>query len=989
MHRNSTDRRNQAQEHDPDLAAAIAASMSGEEAIQEPVDPRDANHLSLYHYPRISSQQTGYFKVKIPGGGNCGFYAVSLGIIHLLLQNKLALPSKKYDLLIGSIKNNKEGKTRKEIEDRLAFFRTGKNPRKLNPPRLQKCAYYMGLILADIDKGKLNTVEAFKDYILSRLMSEEFENKDYFLESMAIILGPALRDISIFMHNQLKEEKAIENPIDMAVYDGENAPEEQLNLLTAFFQFNLKTFFKTPKTLSFATYSAFEVVEEVTHEIAQIPFPAHDEKKSESPKLLEEKNPFNACDWFEIETNTIPLIHSGDPRSPHWDLLVPLDELKHPFSPFLYFPSKMIQDEVNLAVQTEVQYNSDVKRANRGIPIYAPDSYCLVLRDDQWHFYYVSLEGEHQVIEMSDVTGLQEALTPFTIANMDMVKTDKEVIKAIAAYRKQTVLYSEMKEEKFPHEITDIIQKSKENAAQLNNLLTAVKFLELEAKEILKPESISLMKLKIMKLTTLIKTQAYQLMDGTIDEMEKMKLYIPLATAIDNAMEDQDYVRASLSAPLKNIKECFDTMTVSLKEKREDTEFDESMVFSASASSSSPAPASSHDRDIPSLIQAAKENDIRFLGQNEIKETDLLEEHDGNTALMWAIANNKNTFALKLLQDYPRSEQVHRKSSLPHQNTPLILSISKGYDREDDSGCTQGKIAEKLLELKADPNIKDASGRTALHYACLARDKNSIELLNHYDADWNISDNQGLTPLEHYFLDSDTRCKLLLIATGNLQFGEALTYFNKPCDDALLDSLFKSKKIPAEQSLLPITDIESKQNELNKIILPLYAHAKKIFLENKRYKKDPSISERDWAQFEKGIIEKEAMLSAELPSLLGIEMKSKESVKAAALLKVYLELKNNTAKMIYNDQTKQQAAADKFGSIFDAALKNTTLMSERNPLVKVGIGIANFLSLCALTIPWMINGLFFSRDGMFAHQSTTETLLQEAKDKVIKKNRSP
>ena len=121
---------------DSDLARAIQASLEGADAelnkvieisqgASEELDPRTAHHLCLYHYPRIDDKQPGYFKVKIPGGGNCGFYSISLGIINLLLQNRLALTQLQYSQFISFIKDP-SSQARKDIKKCLAFYETGK-----------------------------------------------------------------------------------------------------------------------------------------------------------------------------------------------------------------------------------------------------------------------------------------------------------------------------------------------------------------------------------------------------------------------------------------------------------------------------------------------------------------------------------------------------------------------------------------------------------------------------------------------------------------------------------------------------------------------------------------------------------------------------------------------------------------------------------------------------------------------------------------------
>ena len=48
----------------------------------------------------------------------------------------------------------------------------------------------------------------------------------------------------------------------------------------------------------------------------------------------------------------------------------------------------------------------------------------------------MTIEGVHDEILLRDIAGLQDALKPFTSANMEMIKNNKQVISAITAYRK-------------------------------------------------------------------------------------------------------------------------------------------------------------------------------------------------------------------------------------------------------------------------------------------------------------------------------------------------------------------------------------------------------------------------------------------------------------------------------------------------------------------------------------------------------------------------
>ncbi len=54
---------------------------------------------------------------------------------------------------------------------------------------------------------------------------------------------------------------------------------------------------------------------------------------------------------------------------------------------------------------------------------------------------------------------------------------------------------------------------------------------------------------------------------------------------------------------------------------------------------------------------------------------------------------------------------------------------------------------EELLSRGYDPNLQDADGETALHYACREGDIEMVELLLRHGADPDIENNEGETPL--------------------------------------------------------------------------------------------------------------------------------------------------------------------------------------------------------------------------------------------------
>lgn len=121
----------------------------------------------------------------------------------------------------------------------------------------------------------------------------------------------------------------------------------------------------------------------------------------------------------------------------------------------------------------------------------------------------------------------------------------------------------------------------------------------------------------------------------------------------------------------------------------------------------------------------------------------------GNTPLLWAIANAKNTMALEIIK-YDQNFNIMGKGLF--ENAPLHLAVVKGYTTEDKNGKTLNvtnlMIVEKLLEKKANPNLKNHLGYTPLHYACIRKDYAMIEVLLKYGADSSLKSPEGISCID-------------------------------------------------------------------------------------------------------------------------------------------------------------------------------------------------------------------------------------------------
>ncbi|TXG39332.1 ankyrin repeat domain-containing protein [Seonamhaeicola maritimus] len=104
----------------------------------------------------------------------------------------------------------------------------------------------------------------------------------------------------------------------------------------------------------------------------------------------------------------------------------------------------------------------------------------------------------------------------------------------------------------------------------------------------------------------------------------------------------------------------------------------------------------------------------------------------GYTPIMLAAYHGKeNVVAFLLDKDVAINE-------CSDYGTPLMAAVVKGHFN----------IAQLLLEKKANPNISDIKGTTALHYATMFQNLEIIKLLVTAGADVNLKNNVGKTPMD-------------------------------------------------------------------------------------------------------------------------------------------------------------------------------------------------------------------------------------------------
>lgn len=136
------------------------------------------------------------------------------------------------------------------------------------------------------------------------------------------------------------------------------------------------------------------------------------------------------------------------------------------------------------------------------------------------------------------------------------------------------------------------------------------------------------------------------------------------------------------------------------------------------------------------IIRTIKEN------PNVVNQT----TKEGITPLIRACQKGNNEVASYLLNIV---EDINIASEI---GTALMVCAAKGNH----------SMARLLLENKANPNIKDADGNTALIYAVQFKKIELVELLLSYNADRKLRDNLGKTAFEYAaFSNEDTLVDLL------------------------------------------------------------------------------------------------------------------------------------------------------------------------------------------------------------------------------------
>lgn len=375
----------------------------------------------------------------------------------------------------------------------------------------------------------------------------------------------------------------------------------------------------------------------------------------------------------------------------------------------------------------------------------------------------------------------------------------------------------------------------------------------------------------------------------------------------------------------------------------------------------------------PNIHQQAMRNNVEYLKNNKVNPDDLLLTFLGNTPLLWAVANSSVSFALALL-DLPETFHVNVKSTIPSWgNTPLILSVAKGWSHvntEKKDQNSQKELVLKLLQKGAEVNAVDAQGRSALHYACLHRNLEAIKTLVQAGAVWDIKDKKGQTPLDFCCLCLEMAKERLQIATGGpLNYTHTLEQDNfEKCSEfyhALVGIL--EEKTPELFDVATLELVYEHNKKIDAVLRPIFKHARILFSQY-----CPNHFFDDYANCVRD--------TCRVDSTCFDMIDSVGSRKLKALVTTYNELETNALAQVSGERISTEKR-EKIDQILTNALKNNDLLAERRLITQVGWALLNLVSILCAGLPFMIN-YYFNRQVFFSHQTKTESLIERFKEKV-------
>jgi hypothetical protein len=338
----------------------------------------------------------------------------------------------------------------------------------------------------------------------------------------------------------------------------------------------------------------------------------------------------------------------------------------------------------------------------------------------------------------------------------------------------------------------------------------------------------------------------------------------------------------------------------------------------------------------PHIFDLVLQNRYQELQDYQLIAEDQSDKFTGNTPLLWGIANASIEAVIVLLDRKIRFGDINVKDEYYNEATPLILTIAKGWHHkrthtsDKESTTPMSVVALKLLSLNADVNATDKHGRTALHYAFIRRDIESIDALSQHGANWNIQDNSGNLPQALCFLDIQKTNEILVEATGGTQ-----NYTYTLCDRFMdIESFCSTIDRSYPEKHTDLASMHKLNCSISKAINPLKKHA-------------------------------------EFLSKIRTSVAKEKSETLLLMCSNIIQL------------SRQQTGPELIRFIqheLDQALQNPKLIKERDLLRRAGLVILNELAhLFNMILP----KAWTSKSNFFVHQTKTEQLLKEAQSALV------
>jgi hypothetical protein len=329
--------------------------------------------IAAHVLPGSQASREPLVKVRIPGDGNCGFYAVALGLTNLVAQDKLVLSNKTYDDFLKHFKSSAVFKT---LSSRATYYQNGiaLDGKRV---RLANCIPAMERIVKALRENKLATFSQFKRFLLNY-------HGYYDVLALAIFMGPALRNLTLELNSKLPTYPLTQYLgvpiIEPEARDGKDASFEQLKLLEGFFGIHLTGYNKqgealgsnfdgAPAPTQTATSSAAkaqqkeeksDLEEEIEDVDPLLGLSLKPTKKKASPSVSSSSSPASHEEIAEEEVKeaentvlsnpmpTVSITHSDRPG--HFDLLLPLNDY---LSPPFYFGFNFAEIEFDRELEEE------------------------------------------------------------------------------------------------------------------------------------------------------------------------------------------------------------------------------------------------------------------------------------------------------------------------------------------------------------------------------------------------------------------------------------------------------------------------------------------------------------------------------------------------------------------------------------------------------------------------------------------------------------